>query len=89
MSTASASGFSPVDFAVQSYTEITGAFLFVSVEFLLFWRCHSGLPLKVAAASATKTQGDAEHGKKSHAPDKDEAAKSWLNRRAQRHSGNL
>ncbi|CAM9329340.1 unnamed protein product [Ectocarpus fasciculatus] len=49
---------------------------------------NSGLPLKVAEASATKTQGNAEHGK-SHAPDKDEAAKSWLNRRAQRHSGNL
>ncbi|CAM9964972.1 unnamed protein product [Ectocarpus sp. 12 AP-2014] len=51
---------------------------------------NSILPLEVAAASATKTQGDAEHGKSSaRASDKDEAAKSWLNRRAQRHSSNL
>ncbi|CBJ30511.1 Zn binding domain-containing protein [Ectocarpus siliculosus] len=50
----------------------------------------NSLPLEVAAASATKTQRDAEHRKPSaRAPDKDEAAKSWLNRRAQRHSGNL
>ncbi|CAB1118764.1 unnamed protein product [Ectocarpus sp. CCAP 1310/34] len=48
------------------------------------------LLLEVAEASATKSQVDAEHGKSSaRASDKDEAAKSWLNRRAQRHSGNL